>query len=206
METQAQKVAASILELAGFTPEMIEMAIWGDSRSPDNQLHGYGRFNGFSDLYEGAMITYCVRLAEPVLYQHSGEKNRGEVGFKYLHGDFKQMTGELNLQKIGNFTGKYNTRTLYAGTFNKLPIFLSFIQGRECQGDYSGACLTSHKQAYEFARYILDTPGYDFKDMDVFHNGLGGFGWNDLQDKTIKPHIDKLLEAMPKSKPLAEAC
>ena len=188
-----EKVASDILELAGFTPDMIKMAIHGDSGK-------WKRFSGFSSQYPSCMIDECAKIFLGMDYKYSRMKNRSEVGFKYLTGSWTRLRDNFQFQKVGDFHPKWDDKkqtlyTLYAGQIEERPIFISFEKGRECQGGYAGVCTETHRDAFNFANYVLrQCPDLDFKDMDVFHNVLGGLSWNDLEQNDVKPFIIELLK------------
>lgn len=190
MQTPEQ-LASDILELAGFTPEMIEMAIYGDSRSFKEKKRSYPTFSGFSEMYPAAMIRTAAWIYENMTYPYSKMGKKSEAGLKYLHGSWSYLKNYFDLQLIGDFCRKSDKEnkyphTLYAGTINARTFFIDFEKGLECNGGYSGVCLSCHQDTVDFINFLL-TPGsgYSVKDIDAFKNGLGGLDWSDIDRDEI---------------------
>jgi len=194
-----EKQAAALLTLAGFTPEMVEMAIYGNSRSPEEKNRYRPGFQGMHTMYPGAMIRQCAQIAEPLIDAgRPGNTPHSEIGVKYLTGPFFRLRDDLQLVYEAEFFKAFDKEkqyplSLYSGTFNGQPVFISFEKGRECAGGYVGICTVSHAQSFELVNYLVKY--YDFKDLDPFYNGLGGVCWSTM-NKQFPQLITKYLQVV----------
>ena len=194
-----EKQAAALLTLAGFTPEMVEMAIYGNSRSPEKTNRYRPGFMGMHTMYPGAMIRQCAGIAEPLIdAERCGSTPHSEIGVKYLCGDYHRLRDDLQLVYECDFYKAFDKKceyplSLYSGTFDGQPIFISFEKGRECKGGYVGICTVSHAQTCALVNYLVKY--YDFKDLNPFYNGLGGVTWSTL-NKQFPQLITKYLQVV----------
>jgi hypothetical protein len=168
-EQAARDVVREVLKAAGIPAVMAETVLNRDVQWT------------WTSLYTYIMVEYAIKLAERV----SQGNQQCEVGLKCPQFRRYNLFKRYNLSFSGEYVPKAY-RTYPEQLKNAYKVYqnpektISFSDGGNYW--YAGLTFPTLKDAYDFVMWYSTRKSFDSKDIDLFFNGLGGLGLEEIKD------------------------
>jgi hypothetical protein len=180
----AEAIALRIMQSVGITHEYCNYAINGVP--PNGCDTEFGINWNWTRMCDGAMLLQAIKLADNV-YRASG---LFEVGMKYPLFRRALLVNRFKLEHVGTFETEWSKenyegdrKIFYEVWQDKDKNYtFSFEKGKMGNGGYAGLVVRNMEDAVNFCKWYLAKKSFYVKDLDLFNNGLGGFGIEELQD------------------------
>jgi len=172
------KIALEIMLHAGISKLHALTAMYGPFM--DSKCEGEVNFwwTGYIQMYDSCKIRYSIELAR----QWVNGNQWCEVGMKYPTFDKAKFVKRFKLQYVGLYPADGVEYEVWENPGRTM--MWSCSPGSFGKGGYAGLVFDTFDSAYQFVQWFMSSPTHYVKDIDVFHNGLGGLGVE--QYKTIR--------------------
>jgi hypothetical protein len=179
----AEAITLRIMQGAGISFEYCNYALNGVP--PQGCDTEFGENWNWSKMYNGAMLANAIWLANH-FFTNSG---LFEVGMKYPVFKKHILIKKYKLELIGTFETEWSKenceddRKIFYDVWQDKDknYTFSFEKGRIGQGGYAGLVVKNMVSAVDFCKWYLSKKSFYVKDLDLFNNGLGGFGIEELK-------------------------
>ena len=177
--------AIDLLKLCGLTTDEITFVLFGiDSNKVKADLEYCEGWNQYHSWYASkfALDAYNSMIIEndPTV----------SVGMKYPNFNAKQFISKYELSLVATLETKHSIewrelkpdakKHMYDVYSDPLGNIYSFEPNRIGKGGYAGFVFNDTKTAFKFIKDYLNAKSRYVKDIDILHNGLGGFSKNDV--------------------------
>ncbi len=177
-----ESICMEILRFSGMKEEIVQAAIYGIT--PTKCDTEFGENSNWCNQYDLRMLSTVIEFANKFM---SGIQ-LCEVGMKYPNFTPSMLIKKYRLTLNGLYEPKFSReytkqerKTFYEVWQNEdRSISFSFEKDRMGKGGYAGAIFQTHEDAIKFTKWFFNHKKWYVKDWDLFDNGLGGLGINEI--------------------------